>query len=228
MLTWLAGFGIRVDQMNNTESFILWYLRFNGYFAIPNFTTHPNFKKKPGSAEVDVLAVKFQHSEEHQTKFIFERDECLIREVPIDVVLAEVKSSTCGLNDTWTNPAFKNVEYALRWVGRWEDSKTISQIAESIYNCGEWQNTENLEMVRFVCFGMTPNQTLKTGYPTVSQILFCHVIEYMRSRMTKCCYQIHRERWEPFIGVLGKRFDAHQSDEQILEWLTGSKGDKKG
>ena len=208
--------------MNDTESLVLWYLRFNGYFATPNFTTHPDFKKEPGSSDADVLAVRFQYSDEHQRAFTFERDERLIQEIPIDIVIVEVKSAACALNDKWTNPVHENVEYTLRWVGRWKEPAIVREIAKSVYTSGEWRAAESGEVVRFLCFGKTPNEALRTDYPLVSQLLFDEVIGYMRSRMTKGCYQIHRERWEPFIRALSERFETNQSDEQILQWITGT------
>jgi len=206
--------------MNHTESLILWYLRFNGYFTTPSLTTHPDFKKEAGSSDADVLAVRFQYSEERQRGFIFERDPRLIQEVPIDVVLVEVKSSACALNENWTNETHGNVEYALRWVGRWID-QAVNKIAKDVYKCGEWRDAGSGELVRFVCFGRAPSTTLKANYPMVSQLLFRDVIRYMRDRMNKNCYQVHRERWEPFIRCLGERFEAGRSDEEILEWIVG-------
>jgi len=207
--------------MNHTESLVAWYLRFNGYFTTPNFTTHPDFKKEAGSSDADVLAVRFQHSHEYQQRFRFERDPYLVREVPVDFVVAEVKSSTCALNENWTNPAQGNVEYALRWIGRWSDPAVIDRIAENVYKAGEWIDSEKGDVVRFVCFGETVNETVSVKYPVVSQILLRHVIEWVRSRMTKNCYQAHREQWEPFIVELGQRFQSDQTDKQILEWIVG-------
>ena len=209
--------------MSHTESLVVWYLRFNGYFTTPNFTTHPDFKKEPGSSDADILAVRFQHSDERQRNFVFERDRRLIRDCPIDMILAEVKSSRCELNEKWINPHYENVEYALRWVGRWNDPAAIAEIASDVYRFGEWSDAQKADTVRFICFGKTPCETLKSTYPKVFQLLFDHLIEYMRDRMTMGCYQIHRERWEPFIRELGQRFEKKQQTSEILEWIIGKK-----
>ena len=142
-------------EMNQTELLAIWYLRFNGYFTAASFTTHPNLKKGPGSSDADVLAVRFQHSDERQARFIFQRDARLIRPVPIDIILAEVKSSECALNRNWIKREFANVDYALRWVGRWSDQLAIEKIAKDVYEHGEWHDAATGESVRYVCFGRT-------------------------------------------------------------------------
>jgi hypothetical protein len=124
--------------MNHTQSLVLWYLRFNGCFTTPSFTIHPDFKKEPGSTDADVLAVRFRDSTENQRQFVFKRDPKLIQDVPIDVIIAEVKSSICALNRKWLEPRHENVEYALRWVGRWSDATLIRAIAANTYKDGEF------------------------------------------------------------------------------------------
>lgn len=207
--------------MNYTETLAHWYLRFNGYFCTPNFTIHPDFKKVAGGTDADVLALRFGHSQEFQRRFTFERDEALTRRVPIDIVLAEVKTSQCSLNAKWTDAARENVEYTLRWVGRWASQAAIAEIAAQVYRRGESELTASGELVRFVCFGNRVNDALKAERPLVLQLPFDHVVGYMRSRMMKGCTQIHRENWDPVIRELVERFDNEKSDEAVLKWILG-------
>jgi len=47
---------------NRFELLATWYLRFNGYFTIQDFTVHPDFRKQGGGTDTDILAVRFPHS----------------------------------------------------------------------------------------------------------------------------------------------------------------------
>jgi hypothetical protein len=80
------------------------------------------------------------------------------------------------LNPNWIEPAFGNVEYALRWMGRWEEPAKVSEIATEIYEYGRWSDAE-LGEVRFVCFGETVNDDLRAKYPSVVQIPLDDVLE---------------------------------------------------
>jgi hypothetical protein len=51
---------------NNIELIFTWYFRFNGYFTVPNFTVHKDYKKKAGGGEADLLGVRFPLSMKSQ------------------------------------------------------------------------------------------------------------------------------------------------------------------
>jgi hypothetical protein len=203
---------------DRTESLASWYLRFNGYFVIPGFTVHPDYKKRPGGTDADVLAVRFKHSREYQVRFNFERDPSLVLDIGMDFVIAEVKRSKCSLNDTWTKAERENVEYALRWMGRWED-QAIRTIASRMYRNGHWQNRRRGESVRFLCFGSESNQEFADKWPDIPQFTLHHATSYLRDRMRKGCLQTNRTMWDPFAQEVGKRFDAGETVEQVLAWI---------
>ncbi len=82
---------------NRFELLATWYLRFNGYFTIQDFTVHPDFRNQPGGTDADILAVRFPYSEEFQRRYSFDRDQELIRPKRTDILICEVKAGRCDI-----------------------------------------------------------------------------------------------------------------------------------
>jgi len=183
---------------NRFETLATWYLRFNGYFTTANFTVHPDYRKRPGGTDADILAVRFPYSTEFQRRFNFERDRQLISEDRVDFVICEVKSGRCCLNDSWRDPERQNVEYAIRWMGFDEDDNLVREAAAEVYRCGCWYMRQKPVRVRFVCFGADPNPSLQE-LPGIQQIRHDWVIAYLKARFSTGCEQITRENWDPDI-----------------------------
>ena len=102
---------------NKVEIIFNWYFRFNGYFTTPNFTVHKDFRNRPGGGEADLLAVRFPHSIEKPRNYQFLHDDKLVVKEKIDFVIVEIKSGLCCINDSWLNPEYRNVQYAIKWMG---------------------------------------------------------------------------------------------------------------
>lgn len=150
---------------NNVENIFTWYFRFNGYFTTPNFTVHKDYKKKPGGGEADLLAVRFPYSKEEPKKYPFHRDETLIVKDKIDFIIAEMKSSICDINPSWLNKEYRNIEYAIRWIGFLADEKEIAIAAQEIYNTSVWQPDGGNIVVRMVACGNETNERLTKLLP---------------------------------------------------------------
>lgn len=207
-----------VMPANRFETLATWYLRLNGYFTTPDFTVHPEFRRKPGGTDADVLAVRFPHSEEYQRRFDFRRDPSLVRLDRTDFLICEVKSGPCDVNGkTWRDRARRNVEYAIRWMGFAPDEECIKALADDIYNQGECDLAEQQVSVRFVCFGSDENPELRMQLPRVQQILHPHVVKFLRQRFSLGCYNITRDNWDPDIVDFAARC-GRASDLELLEW----------
>ena len=201
---------------NRVEKLVYWYLRFNGYLTIENFTVHPDFKKEP-EAEADILAVRFPQSKEEPEGYRFERDPDLVIDDAIDFIIGEAKSSRCAINEnSWGNPERKHVQYALEWMGFLEDEE-IEGIAEELYQRKVWK--DNGYSVRFVCFGRCPNNDLREEYPELRQILLDHMVEFVFRRMTTYCNALHRENWDPFIRRIVELIERDPDPDRLLEWV---------
>ena len=80
-----------------------WYFRLNGFFTICNFVLHPD---RSGSAktDVDIAGVRFANREEFPQGEGGDDVEFLKMRGKLYVVLAEVKTGECEINDSWTKP----------------------------------------------------------------------------------------------------------------------------
>lgn len=199
---------------NRVEKLVYWYLRFNGYLTVENFTIHPNFKRDP-EAEADILAVRFPLSMENPRRFSFERDSNLIISDRIDFIIGEVKSSRCDINPSWRDPDRENIQYALRWLGYWQEDE-IEAVSQSLYNHRFWKS--DTASVRFVCFGKDENVDLRRNYPGLTQILLISMMDFVRNRLTTGCLQLHRENWDSYIQNLVGLINQGRDTEGLLTW----------
>lgn len=202
---------------NRVEKLVYWYLRFNGYFTVENFTVHPDFKKEP-EAEADILAVRFPLSKEEPEGYIFERDEELIRLDVVDFIIGESKSGMCTINEnSWGNPELNHINYALEWIGFLQaDSQTFKDAVEDLKRQRAWSNNDY--SVRFVCFGKEINDQLREAYPLVMQITHTHMMAFVHHRLTKSCNSLHRENWDSYIRRIAELIEQHHEPEQLLTW----------
>jgi hypothetical protein len=202
---------------NRVEKLVYWYLRFNGYLTVENFTVHPDHKKEP-EAEVDILAVRFLNSKEEPEGYRFARDDKLILPNVTDFIIGEVKSSMCAINEnSWGDPKRKHIEYALEWMGFLpKNPKVISTVAEELYQNKIW--SEGSYSVRFMCFGNRENEELSKAYPQVKQILLPHMMEFVRRRLTTGCNALHRENWDSYIREVARLIENHANPEMLLDW----------
>src|SRR5881296_1133095 len=98
------------DRAHRCETFVTWYLRFNGYFTVPSFVVHAGNDPSQISGdvvgnqtEVDTLAVCLPYSRE-TSGIQFPTHGKLVNgaEGRFDVVFAEVKSGNFNSpNQTW-------------------------------------------------------------------------------------------------------------------------------
>ena len=211
---------------NQVESLVKWYLRFNGYFTIPNFTVHPD-TKKGREAEVDFIAVRFPFSEEQAGQYEFERDDDLIVEDAIDFLLIEVKSSECVLNKTWTDPERHNIEYALQWIGDLPGER-IEEIASHVYKKGtanyRYPDDRKKRVVRLVSIGRyigEESKNQKENMPDVLQIELLKVVSFVKSRLTLGSAKPHRENWDSYIQDFTLLAELDVDIRILLQWTLG-------
>jgi hypothetical protein len=202
---------------NRCELLATWYLRFNGYFTVPDFVVHKDYRNRPGGTDADILAVRFPNSCEYQRRFVFKHDAELVVGDKIDFVICEVKKGLCDLNDPWLAEERCSVEYVLRWMGFEDDEVTLNRIAGEIYHSGFTESARSCCSVRFLAIGNKENLDLKKKMPEVSQILFSHVIDFLRSRFTTRCEGINRQNWDRDIVEFADLCRV-ASAEMLLSW----------
>jgi len=203
---------------NRHELLATWYLRFNGYFTVPDFVVHKDYRNRSGGTDADVLAVRFPHSRECQRRFNFDRDPALVTNGDkIDFIVCEVKTGRCDLNESWLQTERHNVEYAMRWMGFENDEIELSQLAREMYTTGICESVRNGCSVRFVAIGSTENPDLKRKLPSATQIFHSAVIDFLRRRFTTGCEGISRQNWDPDIAYFAK-LCACADIERLLCW----------
>ncbi len=201
---------------NKTEKLVYWYLRFNGYFTIANFTVHPDFKKQP-ETEADILAVHFPNSKEEPGRDCLERDERIVIPDVTDFVIGEAKAGKCEINEnSWGNPQRRHIQYALRWMGFLADDE-VENVAKTLYEQRFWNN--GIHSVRLVAFGAYRNDELNARYPTLPQILHGDMAAFISKRLTTNCNALHRENWDPFIQKCVELAKLDNSADRLLEWI---------
>jgi hypothetical protein len=202
---------------NRVEKLVYWYLRFNGYLTVENFTVHPDHKKDP-EAEADILAVRFPLSKEEPEGYKFERDNNLILPDVTDFIIGEAKSGLCAINEnSWGNPEWKHIEYALEWMGFLpDDPEVYKEVSEHLYKQRAWSNDSY--SVRFVCFGGRTNDELEAKSPNLPQILHEHMMKFVYKRLTTGCNSLHRENWDSYIRTLANLIDLKHKPKQLLSW----------
>ncbi len=183
------------DRAQRFETFVTWYLRFNGYFTVPSFVVHAG--DDPGRisgdivgshTEVDTLAVRLPHSRE-QSGTEFPTHDSLIdgAEGKFDVVVAEVKSGKSNSpNKTWRlRNRVSNIEYMLRFLGWHQDDAKIGEVAECLQK--NYYFEEGALRIRYIIFSRAPNR--KWSDKGVKYITFDDCIQFISDQRGQCWAQ---------------------------------------
>lgn len=202
-------------SVNDVERLVKWYLRFNGYFTVPNFTVHPD-TKKGRAAEADILAVRFPYSREKPGDYCFERDSDLVLQDVVDFLIVEVKSGPCDLNEPWIEPDRRNMSYALRWMEFVPDSTDVRVLADSIYHCGTATYGEHV--VRLASVGRETNDDLQKRFPHMVQVELLAAAHFLCERVTTGCARLNRQCWDAYVQEFARRAEAGQDAETLLVW----------
>ncbi|MBI4587557.1 MAG: hypothetical protein HY725_01850 [Candidatus Rokubacteria bacterium] len=146
------------------ETFVRWYLRFNGYLGVENLIVHaPVQGAVPQGAEFDVVAVRFPFSRE-VADFELPRHpqlETIERPGVVNVVIAEVKGGRdTSLNDPWRREAndqlqLQRLKYLVRWLGFCDSENDVESVATELRRTGR---SDRACAVRAVYFGARRSQ----------------------------------------------------------------------
>lgn len=225
---------------DRAEILASWYLRFNGFFVVPNFILHDaGLAKQAGGqlSEADLLAIRMPH--EHEVikkgdgmKINVQQDQILdLTAQMMDFVIGEVSSKRCKFN--WMDTKSQNVnqeylEYALRRFGWWGDPSEISAILAKRKRSEAIDEKVGITTrIRLLSFGNYINPNLKG----ILQITFQDVLQYMKEglfmsygkdKKLKKIVSDHKQ-WDPLICQVYRKLLGHKVIEQtvaeVLAWL---------
>ena len=194
------------------ETFVTWYLRFNGYFTVPSFYVHAGDDPNRISGdtvgnvtEVDTLAIRLPHSrEESGTRFPIDQNLVGGAEGRTDVVVAEVKS---GGNDSpnrvWREGKTTHVEYLLRFIG-WHKDEHVTIAATKLSKAYVLEEA-GLRMRYIVFSERVDNVWQKKG---VRYITFDECIQFISEERGQCWAHAGigrrsmHDRWNPLVRRL--------------------------
>ncbi len=197
-----------------------WYLRLNGFLTIPNFIVHCD-EGYGQRTEADVLAIRFPCREEivYECRADGEVVETAMQDDTVFVdlttkpclLITEVKTGVCSLNDKLIDPALQNVPRILRAVGLLPREE-VAAASDAMYRQG-FVDHDNA-YIAFCCVGTRVNRQLFNRHcggryyaPAVPQITFEQIAEFMHIRFAafkdqKACHvqwgSVGRKLWELF------------------------------
>jgi hypothetical protein len=208
---------------DRAEAVASWYLRVNGFMAIPGFVVHLDQTAPRRSAsgdaivartEADFVAVRFPYSKEIVGNRPMSDDPQVIRNVaaagrlrPL-FVLAEVKASECRMNGPWTNSEAKNMQRVLRRMGFTPEEDKIEEAASALYGAARWEG--NNVIVQYVCFGSEVSASLYEAHESLVQITWAQIGTFLFQRHSghpeKTPGGFVHDQWPEFGRAFGEWF----------------------
>lgn len=224
------------DRAQRFETFVTWYLRFNGYFTVPSFVVHAGDDPSRISGdvvgnhtEVDTLAVRLPYSRE-KSGTQFPTHGALVdgAEGKLDVVFAEVKSGNSNSpNKTWQHKdRISNIEYMLKFLGSHQDDTRIAEVAGSLQHTYSFEEAD-LRM-RYIIFSDTVDKTWSGR--GVKYITFNECIRFIGEERGQCWADAGigrrsmHDQWNELINRIFKvandaALDSHGRQQEIRKVL---------
>lgn len=203
----------------NSEGLACWYFRLNGFLTSQNYYIHDGSDGSGSSrTDIDVLGVRFPYKAEiiKNDADELERmaDERIFEEKNKPyIIMAEVTTSACKLNKSWTDKAKKNIHDFLRVVGAFENKDSIIDgIADKIYNEGFFEDSSYC--VSLFLIGKEIDLTWHSKYPKVPQKTWDEILEFIYSRFEKYDeYKHDHSHWDSIGDQLWRCYEINRSNK---------------
>lgn len=165
--------------MYNPEDLAAWYLRLNGYLAIPNFILH---RADGGQrTEVDIIGARFPFRDEFGAGNV--DDPSLgFDDHRLHVILVEVKRTDARLNAAWTQEGARNVSDMLRAIGV-APPPGIDDLAVRL--CRDGIAGHDGIVVSFVVVGERLPDDVREEYPMVPFRSWNDVLQFIFGRFSR-------------------------------------------
>lgn len=230
------------EKSQKYETFVEWYMRFNGYFTVNNFVVH-NFENVfrdvvGNHSEVDLLGIRMPFSKEKVGNLEIKNHDPLVkghdenRNFKYDIVIGEVKSGKHPTpNKIWTKSNTTAIEYLLRFIGIHNDEEKIKTISKTLLN--EFIYKDKDCRIRFIIFAQEPNdhwQDRGVGYISFEEIIqFLVEVRGQSYLEEKLAEKSAHSQWNNLINQIFEIANKHELTsevkvEQISDLL---KGDSK-
>jgi len=153
------------------ERLAYWYFRLNGFLTIENFIVHPDIGSDQRT-DADILAVRFAHRAENLSTPMQDDPKVASCERFANVIIAEVKTGTCALNTSWTDPSKENMERALKAIGCVPGS-AFDAAYTALYTKGFW--SDPAATLRIFVLGECKEETLTI--PLNQQLIWGEIVD---------------------------------------------------
>lgn len=186
----------------NPEKLAYWYFRLNGFLTIEDFVVHPDWKSEQRT-DIDIIAARFPYRKELPENPMEDDARIMLHPCRIRIVLAEVKTGLCGLNDSLTERDKSNIPRVLSAIGPFEDKEVVDDVSNELYNHW-WFEDENF-VVSLCCLGRTENDGFRAKFPQMPQLIWDDVLSFIHKRFRlyeeqKCSH----EHWDETGHILWK------------------------
>ena len=199
---------------SRAEEVASWYFRVNGFMVCEGFVVHPpEMRYGPAQrTEADLYGIRFPHSVERVG-----RDELMDdgERAHLDLfrcdrplfILVEVKAGQAAINGPWSRRDERNMETVIGRMGFLTPSE-VPMAADAMYD--HMRYTADAGDLRYVTVSTSRSQDLQTQYPSLTQIVFDDIAEFLFFRFKRHPMKISRERgyvhgqWPRFARMLGQ------------------------
>ena len=173
------------DKGNRAEDVANWYFRLNGFFCLPAYIVHKDWRAEHPRTEADIIAVRFSQTKECIANKRLKDDKIILDACRSNgqfknlFALVEVKSGKCQINGPWSRPEEKNIQIAIKRMGFAGDDQ-IDPIAKSLYEDLRWED-ENF-IVQYFCIGKYIDEVLQSEKNKLVQITFNEIASFFYAR----------------------------------------------
>lgn len=166
----------QISQTYSPERLAYWYFRINGFLTIENFIVHPD-SGSDQRTDADLLAVRFAHRAENIQDPMIDDPKIVVCSTYANVIIAEIKTGVCSLNEPWTRQADGNLGRVLRAVGCVPEG-LIDHACHDLYRIGRW--SDYTATFRLYAVGDKRDKTL--SIPEGQQLIWDDVITFIVAR----------------------------------------------
>ena len=190
-----------------------WYFRLNGFLTTESFVIHPETGSEQRT-DADVLGVRFAQRSEGGRYPLFDDPTVADSGTPINVIVAEVKTSKCSLNGPWTNPQAGNMREALRAIGC-VPLDAEADATGALFRDGRW--SDDTVSVRLFAVGEYRDPDLVLGEN--QQLIWHDIISFAMDRFSS--YKTRKSavgQWDA-DGQLLQKASLLRDEEQIRDYF---------
>ena len=200
-------------QRSKPDRLAYWYFRLNGFLTTENFVIHPETGSNQGT-DADLLGVRFSQRSEGGRFPLHDDPSIADSGAPVNVIIAEVKTSKCSLNGPWTSPKAGNMRETLRAIGCVPPASE-EDATRTLFRDGRW--SDDTVSVRLFAIGEYRDPDLAISES--QQLIWRDVISFTMDRFRS--YKTRKSavgQWEA-DGQLLQKASLLMDESRIREYF---------